>query len=359
MEVKVIMSRIIDFSLFICLTIFVSNVSLLNDTDVYLYQLLNITDTNRTERGVLSHVRKLSTVSDRNVSNGESFYASNTTENIFKTDDSDTERNTDYVKEPLKDLDKFDMFRDKNKSTNNIGRTNTETPVHTMASLSLSDSESRTETMIQTERNNQMNYTVPLGTDTRSNRSKEHFIVNQTDLMTTIKNFLKSNFTSVRTYTESTEQKRNLSEFTTLSEEHYQNVTKVITINKEDTTLNLSQMGTTIHEERHSTATMKYSVHQSPIRVQHHHPMHHLSLVPIEDGPFGSLIWKDKKYLISVLIPIVIGIVGAACIIGMTYTARYCQKYEAKIRDIRSTMIEQTSTNNDQIVLLTDSSDEL
>ncbi|CAC5413416.1 unnamed protein product [Mytilus coruscus] len=358
MEVKIIMSRMINVSLFICLSIFVSSVSLLNDTDVYLYHLLNITDTNISERGVLSQVGNLSTVSDRNVSNGDFFYASKTTENIFKTDDSDTERNRDYMKEPLNDLDKFDMFNYKNKSANDLGRTNTETPVHIMASLSLSDSESRTETTIQTRRNNQMNYTVPPGTDTRSNRSNEHFKVDQTDMMTTIKKFLKSNFTAW-TSTERTVEKQKSSEFTTLSEEQYQNVTKVITLDKEDTTLNHGQMGTTIHEESLSTATIKYSVHLSPNRAQHRHPMHHLSLVPIEDGPFGSLIWKDKKYLISVLIPIVIGIVGAACIIGMTYTARYCQKYEAKIRDIRSTMIQQTPTSNDQIVLLTDSSDEL
>ncbi|XP_033735982.1 uncharacterized protein LOC117324304 [Pecten maximus] len=86
--------------------------------------------------------------------------------------------------------------------------------------------------------------------------------------------------------------------------------------------------------------------------------LHHLSLVPIEDGPFGSLIWKDKKYLITVLVPIGIGIIGAVCIISMAYVVRFCHRHERKMQEIRETIQKRYSNQNDQVILLTNSSDD-
>ncbi|XP_069117982.1 mucin-21-like [Argopecten irradians] len=86
--------------------------------------------------------------------------------------------------------------------------------------------------------------------------------------------------------------------------------------------------------------------------------LHHLSLVPIEDGPFGSLIWKDKKYLITVLVPIGIGIIGAVCIISMAYVVRFCHRNERKMQEIRETIQKRYSNQNDQVILLTNSSDD-
>ncbi|XP_021372641.1 uncharacterized protein LOC110462791 [Mizuhopecten yessoensis] len=86
--------------------------------------------------------------------------------------------------------------------------------------------------------------------------------------------------------------------------------------------------------------------------------LHHLSLVPIEDGPFGSLIWRDKKYLITVLVPIGIGIIGAVCIISMAYVVRFCHRHERKMQEIRETIQKRYATQNDQVILLTNSSDD-
>lgn len=96
-----------------------------------------------------------------------------------------------------------------------------------------------------------------------------------------------------------------------------------------------------------------------PVRSQYpHHNHHHLNLVPMEDSPFGNLLWKDKKYLISILVPISIGIVGAGCIIGMAYMARFCYRNERQIQIMKERVTQPQETNTDNIVLLDDSDDE-
>lgn len=96
-----------------------------------------------------------------------------------------------------------------------------------------------------------------------------------------------------------------------------------------------------------------------PVRSQYpHHNHHHLNLVPMEDSPFGNLLWKDKKYLISILVPISIGIVGAGCIIGMAYMARFCYRNERQIQIMKERITQPQETNPDNIVLLDDSDDE-
>nr|XP_019929228.1 uncharacterized protein LOC105344200 isoform X2 [Crassostrea gigas] len=78
----------------------------------------------------------------------------------------------------------------------------------------------------------------------------------------------------------------------------------------------------------------------------------------MEDSPFGNLLWKDKKYLISILVPISIGIVGAGCIIGMAYMARFCYRNERQIQIMKERVTQPQETNTDNIVLLDDSDDE-
>ncbi|XP_048737904.1 uncharacterized protein LOC125652616 isoform X2 [Ostrea edulis] len=96
-----------------------------------------------------------------------------------------------------------------------------------------------------------------------------------------------------------------------------------------------------------------------PVRHQYpHHTHHHLNLVPMEDSPFGNLLWKDKKYLISVLVPISIGIVGAGCIIGMAYVARYCYRNERQVQMMKERITQSQAPHSDNIVLLDDSDDE-
>ncbi|XP_061174265.1 uncharacterized protein LOC133183322 [Saccostrea echinata] len=96
-----------------------------------------------------------------------------------------------------------------------------------------------------------------------------------------------------------------------------------------------------------------------PIRPRYpQHNNHHLNLVPMEDSPFGNLLWKDKKYLMSVLVPISIGVVGAACIIGMAYIARYCYRNERQIQMMKERITQTQETRTDNIVLLDDSDDE-
>lgn len=90
-----------------------------------------------------------------------------------------------------------------------------------------------------------------------------------------------------------------------------------------------------------------------------HKILKHLNLVPIEDEPFGGVLWRDdSKYMMSICVPIAVGIVGAACIIGMAYAARRCYKNERKIQEIRAALQAQINANrNDETVLL-ESSDE-
>lgn len=145
--------------------------------------------------------------------------------------------------------------------------------------------------------------------------------------------------------------------------------------NPTNTTIRVSTVGNDVRENMTTTRTMKsaeqttHEYHQLhpftgfaenvPIRPRYpKHNNHHLNLVPMEDSPFGNLLWKDKKYLMSVLVPISIGIVGAACIIGMAYIARYCYRNERQIQMMKERITQTQETRTDNIVLLDDSDDE-
>ncbi|XP_064603006.1 uncharacterized protein LOC135468595 [Liolophura sinensis] len=85
------------------------------------------------------------------------------------------------------------------------------------------------------------------------------------------------------------------------------------------------------------------------------------SKVPIEDGPFGSLIWRDKKYLISVLVPIGVGITGAVIIVVVAYAVRSYkrkQKRRAFTSPSRTFRPQAQLAIMDQVLLLDDSSDD-
>ncbi|WAR19143.1 hypothetical protein MAR_000981 [Mya arenaria] len=56
---------------------------------------------------------------------------------------------------------------------------------------------------------------------------------------------------------------------------------------------------------------------------------HHLQLVPMEDEPFGTFIMKDNRLLVSVLIPIGVGTIGAAMIVVTVLSLRYIARRRA------------------------------
>ena len=49
--------------------------------------------------------------------------------------------------------------------------------------------------------------------------------------------------------------------------------------------------------------------------------------------------------MMSICVPIAVGVVGAACIIGMAYAARRCYKNERKIQEIRAALQAQVETD--------------
>ncbi|CAC5401714.1 unnamed protein product [Mytilus coruscus] len=110
---------------------------------------------------------------------------------------------------------------------------------------------------------------------------------------------------------------------------------------------------TTISESKHKDSL------EITTMIPRHKILKHLSLVPIEDEPFGGVLWKNNsKYLMSVCVPIGVGIAGAACIIGMAYAARRCYKNERKIQEIRAALQQQISANRSDETVLLDSSDD-
>ncbi|WAR19139.1 hypothetical protein MAR_000977 [Mya arenaria] len=56
---------------------------------------------------------------------------------------------------------------------------------------------------------------------------------------------------------------------------------------------------------------------------------HHLQLVPMDDEPFGTVIMKDNRFMVSVLIPIGVGSIGAAMIIVTVLSLRYIARRRA------------------------------
>ncbi|XP_053400799.1 uncharacterized protein LOC123545659 [Mercenaria mercenaria] len=49
---------------------------------------------------------------------------------------------------------------------------------------------------------------------------------------------------------------------------------------------------------------------------------HHLHLVPMEDEPFGAMMLKNQRYMISVMVPIGVGMIGAVMIVCTVITLR-------------------------------------
>lgn len=334
---------------------------LLNDTKFYSTKLQNVTSTNISERDFSLRKGNYSHKPYLNMSDEAIVYISNRTKNILEADDIHTDRTNDSIKHTLKDSDKFDMLGNENKSSNHLQRITSESVQISLTSLPPTDSVSENRTEALPDMNNETNHTFDedVVTKTISNQ-------NSSEINSSRDEIDKNNNKLINASTSNVEISDNLMSSTTMQIKRDQLSYGPKTQSKDQITIPNHVIITTsyVMDNRETTRHLdiKETVHHPSTRgklPKHHKAMHHLSLVPIEDGPFGSLIWKDKKYLISVLIPIVIGIIGAACIIGMTYTARYCQKYEMKIREIRSSVTNQTPPNNDQIVLLADSSDEL
>ncbi|KAK7504267.1 hypothetical protein BaRGS_00004571, partial [Batillaria attramentaria] len=73
-----------------------------------------------------------------------------------------------------------------------------------------------------------------------------------------------------------------------------------------------------------------YKVTDEFVTVTKHGP--HKCLYPADDGPFGSILWRDKKYLVSVLIPVGVGFTGAIMIIVMAYVSRAWRKRKERAR---------------------------
>ncbi|XP_070179348.1 uncharacterized protein [Littorina saxatilis] len=82
---------------------------------------------------------------------------------------------------------------------------------------------------------------------------------------------------------------------------------------------------------------------------------------PADEGPFGSILWKDKKYLISVLIPIGVGFAGAMMIIVMAYASRAWRKRKeryAQEHGAPRSFLEAATSKNDDTAPLQESSDD-
>lgn len=198
---------------------------------------------------------------------------------------------------------------------------------------------SENATLILTDNSTMENNTMIYGNETNHNLSSSIEATNSANI-TEHKNFTTPEMTYLQTTNANT-----------------QPATKddVITVS---TTSSPQTQEQTTHEYRlfHHFTGFAQNV---PVRSQYpHHNHHHLNLVPMEDSPFGNLLWKDKKYLISILVPISIGIVGAGCIIGMAYMARFCYRNERQIQIMKERVTQPQETNTDNIVLLDDSDDE-
>lgn len=345
-------SEMMHFYLFVSLSICMSSVLLLNDTSFYSEKLQNITNTNVTEIKYSLNIENYSNRRDFNVSDAADVVNTNNTVVV----DSATDDSNDSVNELQGDLAKLEMLPNENKSATDVEGISAENILSVMTSQASMHSEMEIRNYTQSNFNNEANkkmynYNSPINITEQNLRDeyrpKKESVIAYTKQTITTERIVLLPETKMNTNTD------------------YSLTLPIVTKNSIDVAIKAKSAETTQKSIRFIEPTetvIERTVHHLLLKGNHHHQhntMHHLSLVPIEDGPFGSLIWKDKKYLISVLIPIVIGIVGAACIIGMTYTVRYCQKYETKIREIRSTITHQTQSNNDQIVLLTDSSDEL
>ncbi|XP_025105582.1 uncharacterized protein LOC112571018 isoform X2 [Pomacea canaliculata] len=81
---------------------------------------------------------------------------------------------------------------------------------------------------------------------------------------------------------------------------------------------------------------------------------------PIDDGPFGSILWQDKKYLLSVLIPIAVGFAGAMLIIVMAYVSRAYRKRKDRtiITGAPRSFLEAATSKADDMAPLQESSDD-
>ncbi|KAH3845188.1 hypothetical protein DPMN_087463 [Dreissena polymorpha] len=72
-----------------------------------------------------------------------------------------------------------------------------------------------------------------------------------------------------------------------------------------------------------------YSIQQwttTFIRQHKHNPRlfhHHLQLMPMDDEPFDSDLFKDHRYVLSVLVPICVVAIGAAMIMATLFSLRY------------------------------------
>lgn len=98
--------------------------------------------------------------------------------------------------------------------------------------------------------------------------------------------------------------------------------------------------------------------HRTWFAQQHRLGRHELD--PIDDGPFSSLIWKDKKYLISVLVPIGVGIAGAVVFVVAAYATRSCRGAPQTFIPTVGTdlFLQHVHSRNDDIFLLMETTDD-
>ncbi|KAK6182396.1 hypothetical protein SNE40_010099 [Patella caerulea] len=82
-----------------------------------------------------------------------------------------------------------------------------------------------------------------------------------------------------------------------------------------------------------------------------------------DDEPFGSSVWQDEKYMISIMIPIGISITGAMIIMIMAYAGKMCKKRreEVAISTLERVIpkpLSSTVTLEDVSNLISDTDDE-
>lgn len=58
---------------------------------------------------------------------------------------------------------------------------------------------------------------------------------------------------------------------------------------------------------------------------------HHLQLVPMDDEPLGTFLKENDRYIISIVVPVAVGMVGAVLIVGTVLTLRYVARQRPRV----------------------------
>ncbi|XP_060586518.1 uncharacterized protein LOC132742205 [Ruditapes philippinarum] len=109
-----------------------------------------------------------------------------------------------------------------------------------------------------------------------------------------------------------------------------------------------------LHDRKGSVQT--FTLSRSKMQLQHH-----LQLAPMEDAPFGTMMAQEKRYLVTVLVPIGVGIIGAALIVCTILTLRKIARQRSLQVPIDDTEVQRSITpsvssihteDNDKVFLL-------